>query len=156
MLKWGGAPVMRIVPVLSVLVASVSLSVASFAATVSPIEGQLSISSGQGYRSVTGPTPGAAGDVIIASPGGSGEIVYDDGCRIRVVPGGVVTVAAKSPCRDRMALGGSMKDSPVVEEPRRDYGFIAPLVAVGGTVGAVIYFATKGDDNGAGANPASP
>jgi hypothetical protein len=70
----------------------------------------------------------------MAGPSGSAEIVYDDGCRVKVDPGAVVTVGATSSC----------KAAAVSPE------LVLGAVAVAGGVGAAIILSS--DDN----KPASP
>jgi hypothetical protein len=36
--------------------------------------------------------------MVVANPGGSGQIVYGDGCTVQVRPGSIVAVAPQSPC----------------------------------------------------------
>ena len=93
--------------------------------------GNVSINRGNGYVAVVGTTNGNPGDIVIAQPGGRGEIVYRDGCREVVEPGDRKTIAEESPC-----LSGYW-----VSHDR--WGM---ALALGAGTGSAIYFATKDDD----------
>ena len=112
--------------------AVVMLSSSGQAAEVFNRAGKVSINTGNGYVAVVGTTYGRPGDIVIAHPGGRGEIVYVDGCRQAVEPGQTEMIALESPCRTGYG--------PVMREP---WGM---ALALGATTGAVIYFATKDDD----------
>jgi hypothetical protein len=71
---------------------------ASLAQVVVPLEGKLSMNNGTGFRDVAGPVDGKAGSSVMAGARSSGQIVYNDGCRVPIVPGRVVTITAESPC----------------------------------------------------------
>jgi hypothetical protein len=127
-------------------VSGVSFTLPSLAATVESIEGTVSINRGEGYHQITAPTQIKAGEFVMAGPGGSAEVVYYDGCSVKVQPGAVVTIAREPPCAagSMMRLGaGSLKDTPsdfIVEE-RPDFGRKKLLVAglvVGGIIAAVL------------------
>jgi len=70
----------------------------SWAAVVQPGFGNLTINQGQGFKSVTSASNAHVGDSVMVGPGGSATIVYEDGCKIDVRPGAVVTIAPLSPC----------------------------------------------------------
>ena len=57
------------------------------------------IDRGSGYTRVGASTSAKTGDLVMAKPGGRGEIIYDDGCRQVVEVGAVVMVGAASPCQ---------------------------------------------------------
>ncbi|MCB1507183.1 MAG: hypothetical protein KDJ47_19640 [Hyphomicrobiaceae bacterium] len=89
----------------------------------------MSINKGNGYVAVVGTINGAPGDVVMAHPGGRGEIVYSETCREPVEPGDVKTIAETPPC-----LG------------TYDAASWGMPLALGAGVGAVVYFVTKDDD----------
>jgi len=60
-------------------------STSAWATYVVP-SGGVAVSHGEGFRQITGQTTVAVGDSVIASPGGSAKIVYDDGCTEEVKP----------------------------------------------------------------------
>jgi hypothetical protein len=133
---------MRVTAGLTAFIAVVSLSVNSFAATVTATQGQVLINRGQGYQLVTTSVQASAGAIVIANPGGSAEVSYPDGCRVNVMPGAVVTIAPESPCKAQgrhVETGGSLKDGPsevCCEEDHRKY--LLGALGVVGVVGAVI------------------
>jgi hypothetical protein len=70
----------------------------SWAATIEPGYGDLTINQGQGFNPVTSRTNANVGDSVMVGPGGTATVVYDDGCKVRVQPGAVATIAPLSPC----------------------------------------------------------
>lgn len=52
---------------------------------------QISVNRGQGFQQVGGITPVSPGDLVMASEGGHGWIIYPD-CDVEVLPGKVYTV----------------------------------------------------------------
>jgi hypothetical protein len=68
------------------------------AATVEPGSGKLTINRGHGFKPVTGPVNAKVGDSVMVGPGGSAMVVYDDGCKVNVQPGAVLTIEPLSPC----------------------------------------------------------
>jgi hypothetical protein len=104
----------------------ISFSASVFAATVNSTGGQVLINRGDGYKQVAGSTQGNPGDTVVANPGGSGTIVYPDGCVVDVMPGTVVTIAAQSPCTAGTGTGINATT------------FALGAVVVGGGVGAAI------------------
>ena len=127
-------------------ISAVSFSAPSLAATVDSIQGSVSINRGDGYQRVSAPTQITAGDLIMASPEGSAELVYYDDCRVTVQPGAVMTIAREPPCATSamMRLGaGSLKDTPPVfidEAPDFSLGrkILVGGLIVGGIVAAVL------------------
>jgi hypothetical protein len=89
---------MRSLPVLIALGTAVILATSSNAATVTSEKGELLVNRGSGYKPVRQPTEAAAGDRVLARPSSSGRIEYPDGCVVKVSPGAIFTVVAKSPC----------------------------------------------------------
>jgi hypothetical protein len=78
----------------------------AFAATVNATSGQVFLSQGEGYRKVVGSTQAGPGARVVVNPGGSGQIVYSDGCVVEVAPGVVAVVAKHSPCNGGGSSGG--------------------------------------------------
>ena len=62
------------------------------------VEGPVKVDSGWGYESVDSGTPVQPGSSVMATPGASGQIVYDDGCTVPVGEGQIVLVEPSSPC----------------------------------------------------------
>ena len=144
---------MRSIPtIIAALAASVTLSLPSFAATLQSVSGPVLINRGTGYKSATTGAEAKTGDVVIARPGASAQLVYADGCKTAVRPGSVVTIGAESPCAGAYAQA---------VEPRTDWNpYIIAGALAGGGVG--IYYIVK-DNNDVtrpfffgGGRPASP
>jgi hypothetical protein len=81
------------------IVCCFALSSEASATTVTSISGKVSINRGNGFSRISTDTSAKGGDRVMAGPSGSAEIVYDDGCRVKVEPGAVVTIAATSSCK---------------------------------------------------------
>lgn len=88
-------------------------SASAWATSIEPGQGSLSINQGQGFKPVQSSATGNVGDSVMVGPGGSATIVYDDGCRVPVQPGGVATIAPLSPC----ASGSYAADMAVKAAP---------------------------------------
>jgi hypothetical protein len=110
------------------------------AATV--VEGPVNVDSGWGYEAVDSGTPVQPGNSVMAQPGGSGQIVYDDGCSVPVGEGQVVLVEPQSPCVEAASADGGLPTGV------GHYAlYVLPVAAI--IVGLV--FLLKDDDK-----PASP
>lgn len=103
------------------------------AALIKVTNGPIYIDRGDGYTMVNESVQAAAGDVVMVTVGGSGEIVYDDGCRQPVEIGAVVVIGAVSPC-------GGAQPEPV------DYSLVIGGLVVAGGVGAAVALG-GGSDN---------
>ena len=115
---------------LAAVAAAMSLAGPALAATVNATSGQVLLNRGEGYRLITGSTHGDPGNTVVANPGGSGQIVYDDGCVEDVLPGSAVTIAAESPCKSGLlGLNGTT--------------YAIGAVIVGGGIGAAILLGKK-------------
>src|ERR1700687_5265205 len=77
---------------------SLVIATASWAATVEPGQGDLSVNQGQGFQKATGRIDARVGDSVMVSPNGSATVAYSDGCTIKLQPGAVMTIGALSPC----------------------------------------------------------
>jgi hypothetical protein len=96
----------------------------AFAATVTTIEGRVQVNAGTGFHQIPRSTQVAPGGSVMAGPGGKGEIIYSDGCRVLVNPGSVVVVSRESPCSQ-----GLTPTEPLY------MGLGAALAAAGGVIG---------------------
>jgi hypothetical protein len=74
------------------------LSSSTWAATLEPGQGNLTINQGQGFQPVNSRVDAMVGDSVMVGPGGTATLTYDDGCTVTVQPGSVATVAPLSPC----------------------------------------------------------
>jgi hypothetical protein len=70
----------------------------SWAATIEPGQGNLSVNQGQGFQPVNSRVDANVGDAVMVGPGGAATVTYEDGCKVTVQPGAVATVAPISPC----------------------------------------------------------
>jgi hypothetical protein len=122
----------------------IALNTAAFAATVTSIKGLLQVNTGSGFHQVSGTAQVASGGSVMVGPGGKGEILYSDGCRIPVTPGSVAVVAPVSPC----AQG---QGSP----PDEDWYYLGGAALIAGGISCAIWC---GQHNAAVATaaPASP
>ncbi len=85
------------------VLAIMAVPVAAHSATVQPLSGGVFVNQGAGFKPVGGPTKVSVGDRVITRNGGSAEIIYDDGCRMRVETGSITTIGGA-------AGAGSLKD----------------------------------------------
>jgi len=72
------------------------------------VEGPVKVDSGWGYEAVDSGTPVQPGSSVMAQPGASGQIVYDDGCSVPVGEGQIVLVEPQSPCVGEASADGSL------------------------------------------------
>jgi hypothetical protein len=114
----------------------------SWAATVVPTTGDLSINQGQGFKPVKNGMNANVGDSVMVGPGGAATVVYEDGCKVNVQPGAVATIAPLSPC----ASGSNAEDQ---QWTPATIGFWALWL---GGVSFIIYEITQAH----GTHPASP
>lgn len=138
---------------------AVLFSLSSQAATLDAIQGGVMVSrGGDPYRTASNPTQLSVGDSVIANPGGSARVVFENGCTDTIRPGMVYTVPETPVCQTGSNLGpgplGSLKDSAVVTEPR-DYTVLAVGAAVVAAGVGIAIIASNGDDDN-GRFPASP
>ena len=90
---------------LSVIGCSLLLVSASWAATIEPVQGNLSLNQGQGFQPVNSRVDANVGDTVVVAPGSAAAVTYADGCKVSVQPGAVMTIAPLSPC-----ASGSLAD----------------------------------------------
>jgi hypothetical protein len=81
----------------------------SWATTVEPGYGDLTINQGKGFKPVTSRINANVGDSVMVGPSGAAIVLYDDGCKVSVQPGAVTTIAPLSPC----AAGSNAADMGV-------------------------------------------
>jgi hypothetical protein len=110
-----------------------------------------SVNQGQGFKPVTSRSSANIGDSVMVGPSGSATLTYEDGCKVNVQPGAVVTVAPLSPC----ASGSNAQTGPnYYPDSDNDplWGWVVGILAAGG-LGAAIWQASKDHGN---TQPASP
>jgi hypothetical protein len=125
---------------LSVLVSvaiCIALTSAASAATVTVLSGKVSINRGDGFSQVSSTTSAKPGDLVMAGMAGTGEIIYDNGCRQPVQPGSVVTVAASPPCKTPAQENGWVTQTTEEQKPNM-LPYVLGAAAIGGGVVAVV------------------
>jgi hypothetical protein len=123
---------------------------AATAATVEPVQGQVTVNQGQGFERVDGRVDANVGDSIMVSPDGAATVAYPDGCQVNVQPGAVMTIAPLSPC----ASGSFAQD----QNPY--FNFNAGTLLFGalvlGAAGLAVYGITQASKTTSPTSPASP
>ncbi len=76
---------------------NLALTAAAHAVPIRIIEGDVYLSSGNGYDAIPGTADAKVGDSVMAGEYGVGEIVYSPTCVVTVKPGTVVAVEAGLP-----------------------------------------------------------
>lgn len=151
---------MRHIRASALAILSIFVCSAVGAATVQPLKGDVLVNRGNGYERVLGSSQAGVGDSVMARPGGSARVVYNDECSVTVRPGHVVAIAPVAPCKKtasfdpngtRMNVGvapGKGFVEPAREHHWLPYAIVAAIgVPVGLCIGDVIC-----DDDG----PVSP
>lgn len=82
----------------ALLLVSSTFANSSWAATIEPGQGNLSVNQGQGFQPINSRIDANVGDSVMVGSGGAATVAYDDGCKVTVQPGEVATVAPISPC----------------------------------------------------------
>jgi hypothetical protein len=138
----------------SIVAMSFVLGNSSFAATVTPIKGDVHVNTGSGFRSVSGAAEVAPGTSVMVSPNGRGEIRYSDGCKRALLPGSVAVVPPVSPCAQGQASECLSAPNPrpvnAYGEPIGgcvDYTGYLALGATGAAIGVALYEATRNNGN---------
>jgi hypothetical protein len=70
----------------------------AFAATIEPVQGDLSVNQGKGFQRVDNRIDANVGDYAMVGPGGAATVTYPDGCKVDLQPGAVMAIAPLSPC----------------------------------------------------------
>jgi hypothetical protein len=134
-------------PVVGAFCCAMLLSSSTWAATIEPGQGSLSINQGQGFQPVNNQIDANVGDSVMVGPNGTATVVYDDGCTVNVQPGAVTTIAPISPCASGSYAQYNDNNGP-------DWGAITLGLAALGLAGVGIWAATTtGHTNGVAASP---
>ena len=75
-----------------------TLTLPASAASIEAVKGKVLINHGEGFQQAASGAQANAGDLVMASAGGSAKLVYPGGCQVRVIPGTVVSVGKQPPC----------------------------------------------------------
>ncbi|MEZ5899144.1 MAG: hypothetical protein R3D51_06575 [Hyphomicrobiaceae bacterium] len=113
---------------------------AAKAATVEVIRGRVSINAGEGFLPVSGSAAAGSGNTVMAAPGAAANIVYENGCKVRVEAGNVAVVSSTPPtCANAQQIASS------------DQGLlILGALAVGGVVAGVAIMSSDEDKPASG------
>jgi hypothetical protein len=111
------------------------------AATLSNVEGKVSVNRGGGFQPASTGTALSSGDRVRASSSGSANIVYENGCSTRVGPSQVAVVLATPPACQGASLVGY---APAGFDPGADTLIVGGLI-VGAGVGIAV--AASNDNN---------
>ena len=68
------------------------------AASLENVMGAVLVNRGDGYKTIDHSAVLTPGHSVMAKPGGSARLVYDNGCVVEVRPGAVVAVRSEAPC----------------------------------------------------------
>ena len=129
---------------ISCAVLAMLVGVAAEAATLDNVEPEVQVNrQGKGYVAVSYAGDLQVGDTVFASPGGRGEIIYDDGCRVVVEEGHVYEIEEPPPC-----AAGAVADGPWHAGVSHWAIYVLPGAAV---IGGLIFLFNDDDDK-----PASP
>ena len=119
-----------------------TLTLPASATSIEAVKGKVLINHGEGFQQAASGAQANAGDLVMASAGGSAKLVYPGGCQVRVIPGTVVSVGKQPPCTAPYDL---------IYNPAPPL-FNNPLVpfAIGGAIGWGIFCAVEycRDDDG--------
>ncbi len=117
------------------------------AATIAPVQGDLSLNQGQGFQRVNTRVEANVGDSVMVGPGGAATVTYPDGCQVNVQPGAVVSIAPLSPC----ASGSFAQDQGQTSSGLNAGTLLFGAAALGAT-GVAVYGITQSQPS----SPASP
>lgn len=142
-----GSQAMAKRPALGAFCCAMLLSSSTWAATVVPGQGNLTVNQGQGFQPVNSRVDANVGDSVMVGPNSSATVVYDDGCKVNVQPGAVTTIAPLSPC-----ASGSYADND--QNDGSTWGAVALGAAALAAIGVGAYaISTSGNTNGNAASP---
>ncbi len=131
---------MRTVFLAAALVAC--LASPSLAATLEVVGSTVAINKGSGFKPVTGIVDAQPGDRINVANGGSANVVYTDGCTIRL---------GEQAGRSALTVPATCKAGPVALSPPASS--VLPGVVIGGVIAGGVILAISGSDSN---KPTSP
>lgn len=104
-------------------------------ATLSVVEGPITINQGEQFIAARPSQSVKAGDRIMAADGSSATVTYADGCNLQIAAGTLVTLPATSPC-----AGGV----PLVQGTMPAGGAVVGSTAATGSTGATVAWIAGG------------
>ncbi len=84
------------------------------AATLVAINGQILVNRGAGFEIAQPGLELKPGDIVIANPGATAQIMYPEGCLLPVTPGQIANVMRQAPCQP--ITTGSVR-APAASQP---------------------------------------
>jgi hypothetical protein len=117
------------------------------AASLNVSQGEVLLSRGAGYETVTGSANLRVGDTVLGKPGSEARVIFADGCTVPLGVGTVFRIRTKSPCNDP----GGWK--PTVEEYTGDWtnNPVLPYLLSAAVIGGIAAVVESG-----GGHQASP
>jgi len=140
---------MRVPPRLGILFFGFLLLVRTscLAATVEPVEGNVFVSTSQGFQPVNERINANVGDSVMVAPGATAMVAYPDGCKVAVQPGEVTTIGRVSPCTNPFPPDGTVAQDAPSNNAGLAWGITGTVLGAGG-IGAAIYAITKSNNSG--------
>jgi hypothetical protein len=117
------------------------------AATIEPVQGNLYISSGQGFQPVNGRVDANVGDTVMVAPGSTAVAVYPDGCKVAIQPGDVTTISRLSPCTNPFPPDGTVAQDTSSTNAGLAWGITGAVLGAAG-IGVGVYALEKNNSNG--------
>lgn len=115
--------------ILLAMAVSVGLTGAAVAgAKLSAVQGSIMVNNGAGFQAVDGISTLKAGDRVLVNAKSSGQLVFPDGCSVKLRPG-LITIGATSPCKVKAQGDGGSLVGPLVG--------LATVAGIGGVLYAV-------------------
>lgn len=113
------------------------------AATLIGVSGQVLVNRGKGFELAENGLDLKPGDIVVANPGSTAQVIYPEGCLAPVTPGAIVAIPVNAPCA-----------APPVQTGALPALGLGPLLLGGGAAAGGIGLATALSKNGS--KPASP
>ena len=131
------------------------LTLPASAASVEAVKGKVMINRGEGFHPAVSGAPTNAGDLVMASAGGSAKLVYPGGCQVKIIPGNVVSVGNKPPCTapSLAGLDTPPPPAPVYSNPLLPF---AATAAIGWGIFCAVEYCRDDDGGRRVSQPASP
>jgi hypothetical protein len=166
----------------ALLCVGVCLSLPASAATLNAVQGQVFVNHGKGFQQVASGAEAREGDLIMADPGASANLIYPGGCVTKIEAGNVVTVNDGSKCPKAMLLGEDAECDQIPDPKERDrcwckqhrddptldrqsyrarcgvvwWPYAAGAAAIGGGVAAAVLLSNNGNSHHHGGGGGGP
>ena len=130
------------------------LSSSTWAASLQPGQGDLTINQGQGFQPVNTRVDANVGDYIMVGPAGGATLTYDDGCVVNVPPGMVATVEPISPCASGSYAQAAGSGEGQWNMTANGWVWVAAGSTLAAAIAAGVYYSTTSSNTNQ--TPASP